>query len=141
MTVKRNPKRNLFIVTSVSLLVAFIGFYFLTRYTFVASTLEFLQNANPQNEVAYGATLFQTRGCTGCHTLDKAQANGDSGPNLTRLGQRMSEAEIRSSLVTPNETIAEMCPEEVCQANIMPDYGRILNDEQVAALVGYLREE
>jgi mono/diheme cytochrome c family protein len=137
---KRLSRRNLFIVIGAGLLFALTGFYFLTRYTFVASTLETLQNADSQNEVAYGATLFQTRGCAGCHTLDKAQVNGDTGPNLTDLGQRMSEVEIRSSVVTPNKTLAETCPEEACQADIMPDYGRILNDEQVAALVSYLKE-
>jgi mono/diheme cytochrome c family protein len=138
---KATRKRVVFIVTSAVLLFALVGLYFLTRYTLVAGALESVQDATAKSGAAYGEVLFQTRGCAGCHTLDKAQANGNTGPNLTGLGQRMSEAKIRSSIVTPNETIAKTCPEEACQADIMPDYGRILNDEQVAALISYLREE
>lgn len=142
VSIKTKPasKRMMFIVVGGVLLVLLVGFYFLTRYTLVAGVLESLQNADTSGEAAYGEVLFQTRGCAGCHGLEKAGANGDTGPNLTKLGQRMTEAEIRAAILTPNEIIAEACPEGACEANVMPEYGRILNEEQVAALVSYLQE-
>lgn len=122
------------------LLIALLG-SFLPRYTLVADVLESVQNADATSGAAYGEVLFQTRGCAGCHTLEKAQANGDTGPNLTGLGQRVTETYIRASILTPNETMAETCPDGACEANIMPQYGRILNEEQVAALISYLQKE
>jgi mono/diheme cytochrome c family protein len=143
MAAQQKTRRSVLIITGISmaLLVTLISFYFLTRYTLVASALESLRNINQESDVAHGEMLFQTRGCAACHTLAKAGSNDETGPNLTGLGQRMTEAEIRTSIVTPNESIAEMCPEGACEANVMPDYGRILSDEQVAALVSYLQEE
>jgi mono/diheme cytochrome c family protein len=132
--------KRMIIVVSLILLVVLVGFYFLTRYTLIAGALESFQNADTSSGVTYGEVLFQTRGCAGCHTLEKAGANGDNGPSLSLLGQRMTEAEIRAAILTPNETIAEACPEGPCEANVMPEYGRILNEEQVAALVSYLEE-
>jgi mono/diheme cytochrome c family protein len=131
-------KRVMFVV--VCLLIALIGL-FLSRYTLVANVLESVQNATSKSGAAYGEVLFQTRGCIGCHTLEKAQANGDTGPNLTGLGGRATDMYIRASIVTPNETIAETCPDGVCEANIMPQYGRILSEEQVEVLVSYLQQE
>jgi mono/diheme cytochrome c family protein len=133
-------KRAVFVVTSAVLLFVLIGFYFLTRYTLVAGALESVQNATTKSGAAYGEVLFQTRGCAGCHALEKAGANGDTGPNLTGLGQRVTEAYIRTAILTPNETIAEECPEGPCEANVMPEYARILNEDQLAALVSYLQE-
>jgi mono/diheme cytochrome c family protein len=142
MSIKTKPasKRIVFIIVTVILLFVLGGFYFLTRYTLVAGALESLQNADTSGGATYGEVLFQTRGCAGCHTLEKAGANGDTGPNLTKLSQRMTEAEIRAAILMPNETIAEACPEGACEANVMPEYGRILNEEQVSALVSYLEE-
>ena len=137
---KSTRKRVVIIVTSAVLLFALIGFYFLARYTLVAGALESLQNVEPSGGSAYGKVLFQTRGCAGCHALEKAGANGDAGPNLTGLGQRATAAYIRTAILTPNETIAEGCPEGPCEANVMPQYARILNEEQLAALVSYLQE-
>jgi mono/diheme cytochrome c family protein len=131
-------KRVIFIVGC--LLVALIGL-FLPRYTLVADVLESMQNAISKSGAAYGELLFQTRGCAGCHTLEKARANGDTGPNLTGLGGRATETYIRTSIATPNETIATSCPEGACEANLMPQYGRILDEEQVEALVSYLQQE
>jgi cytochrome c1 len=44
-----------------------------------------LQLGNPMQ----GRSLFQDKGCAGCHTLDgDASASGIAGPNLTNVGLR-----------------------------------------------------
>jgi len=44
-------------------------------------------------------------GCTACHTI--LDSTADLGPNLTTLASRSSKAEIRTSILYPNEVIAE----------------------------------
>jgi cytochrome c553 len=38
-----------------------------------------------QGNVTLGATIFKTKGCSGCHTLKAAGATGTVGPNLDQL--------------------------------------------------------
>ena len=114
------------------------GFYFAARRTLIADFRESLVSASSMDTYSYGETLFQTRGCAGCHQHDPAGSMGDEGPNLTDIAARHDADFVRSSIVTPNAVIAPRCPEGPCSAGIMPDYGSILNAEQVDALVVYL---
>jgi mono/diheme cytochrome c family protein len=41
--------------------------------------------AAPQGNPAKGAVVFKSAGCSGCHTLKAAHANGTVGPNLDQL--------------------------------------------------------
>jgi mono/diheme cytochrome c family protein len=126
----------LFLITG-----ALTGFYFAFRYTLIADVREAIANPDTADQVAYGATLFQTRGCVSCHTLESAGAAGDEGPNLTGIASRHDDAYIRQSIVEPNAVIAPQCPEGACQAGIMPQFGSILSPDQIDALVAYLLEQ
>jgi mono/diheme cytochrome c family protein len=114
-----------------------VGGYFTFRRTLLASVQEAVINPDVSDPIAYGATLFQTRGCAGCHTLASAGAVGDEGPDLSDIGARHDADYIYQSIQSPQAVIAEGCPETPCQP-IMPDYGAILTPDQINALVAYL---
>jgi cytochrome c oxidase subunit 2 len=86
-----------------------------------------------------GKTLFETAAkpapCKSCHTLADAGANGTTGPNLDEVVPKLSEAEIKSSIETPD---AKITPGY--QSGIMPQFGESLSSAQVDALVKYLKE-
>lgn len=114
------------------------AFYFTFRRTLIADLLESAMQTDTADPLTYGAALFQTRGCSGCHTLSIAGSVGDTGPDLTGIHTRHDSRYIRASIESPNAIIAANCPEEACQPNIMPDYGSILDETQINALVTYL---
>jgi cytochrome c oxidase subunit II len=75
--------------------------------------------------------------CSACHTLSDAGSSSSSGPDLDEALQGMSAAEIRRAIVEPNAEIARGF-----SAGIMPDnYGDLLSDEELEALVQYLEEQ
>jgi mono/diheme cytochrome c family protein len=86
-----------------------------------------------------GEQIFTAAGCAGCHTLSKAGANGNIGPNLDELAQTAAQQEgspeeyVRESLVDPEAVIAEGF-----QGGVMPAYEGRLTDEQIQALTEYL---
>jgi cytochrome c oxidase subunit 2 len=88
---------------------------------------------------ADGKTLFtetaKPTACKSCHTLADAGATGNVGPNLDQVVPKLSAAEIKSSIETPDAKITPGF-----QSGIMPQFGQSLSDEQVDALVKYLKE-
>jgi cytochrome c oxidase subunit 2 len=88
---------------------------------------------------ADGKTLFtesaEPTACKSCHTLADAGANGTTGPNLDEMVPKLSAAFIKQSIQDPDAKITEGF-----QPGIMPRYGESLSDEQVDALVKYLKE-
>jgi cytochrome c oxidase subunit II len=88
---------------------------------------------------ADGKTLFtdtaQPTPCASCHTLADAGATGTVGPNLDQVVPKLSDADIKQSIVDPNAKITEGF-----QPGIMPEFGQSLSDAQVTALVKYLKE-
>lgn len=106
-------------------------------------------------EIVELAVMAMTNaGCGGCHVIPGVPgAVGVVGPNQSNLGAYAgdriegytAEEYIRESILMPNAYIAEECPTGPCIANIMPqNYGELLSDEEVDAVVAYLaslREE
>jgi cytochrome c oxidase subunit II len=90
-------------------------------------------------EEADGKTLFteaaQPSACKSCHTLADADATGTTGPNLDEVVPDLSDAEIKASIEDPDAKITEGF-----QPGLMPRYGDSLSEEQVDALVKYLKE-
>lgn len=117
---------------------AITGLYFGFRYTLIADFVESQREVDVSDAYAHGELLFETRGCVACHSHDVLDADGDTGPDLTHIADRQDENYIQESITNPNAIIAENCPEEACEANIMPNYGAILDDAQVNALVVFL---
>jgi len=88
-----------------------------------------------QQAAAEGEQLFTENGCSSCHTLSAAGADGTVGPDLDDIS-KPDEAYIRESIVDPNATIAKGF-----NPDIMPgDFGDKLSPDEVDALVSYLLE-
>lgn len=115
-----------------------IGGYFLLRRTVIADLREQASGVDTTDAIAYGRLMFETRGCVGCHTLDSSGATGIEGPILNGIASRHDEAYIRQSIQYPGAVTAPNCPQGPCEADGMPDYGAILTEDQIDALVAYL---
>jgi mono/diheme cytochrome c family protein len=116
-----------------------VGAFFAFEYTLVAQVREAVTPLDTADPVAYGAALFQTRGCAGCHSFEPAGSEGDDGPNLTNISARHDAAYIYQSIQMPDAVIADQCPEGACEP-IMPNFGDILTEDQINALVIYLSQ-
>jgi cytochrome c oxidase subunit II len=116
-----------------------VGAIFAFEYTLVAQVREAVTPVDTTDLVAYGRTLFQTRGCAGCHSFEPAGSVGDDGPNLTDIAVRHDAAYINQSIQVPDAVIADQCPDGACEP-IMPNFGDILNEDQIDALVAYLSQ-
>lgn len=113
-----------------------------------ASTAPASAAAGPE-VIAMGKELFTSQGCVACHTI-AGISQGVVGPNLTDIGVKAealaqeagvpdAAAFIRQSIVEPNAFIAPECPTGPCPPGTMPaNFGKILTDEQINALVQFL---
>jgi cytochrome c oxidase subunit 2 len=86
---------------------------------------------------AAGAQLFQTRGCTACHTINGTPAQGKVGPNLTHLASRGVIAGAILQNTAPNLRLWLKDPPAVKPGSIMPNLG--LTDQELDQLVPYLQ--
>ncbi len=83
---------------------------------------------------------LQVAGCSACHTIDSvAQARGQVGPDLSVVGARLTEPELRQSIVDPNAVIAAECPTGPCLPGIMlQNFADTLTPGQIDDLVSFL---
>ena len=90
-----------------------------------------------------GATLAQTQGCLGCHSIDGSQLVGPTwlglyGSQVTLADDTSVVADeeyVRRAILETNAEIAKGYP-----ANVMPSiYVDTLSEEQVDALVEYIK--
>ena len=87
-----------------------------------------------------GEQIFTAAGCAACHTLGKAGANGNIGPNLDELaaqaGNRTdapAEEYTTEAILDPDAFVVEGF-----QPGVMPSYEGRLSEKQVQTLVEYL---
>jgi mono/diheme cytochrome c family protein len=81
-----------------------------------------------------GAQLFESQGCTGCHTLAAAGSTATTGPVLDDALKGESKQFIHTSIVDPNADIEQGYP-----PNVMPEtYEQQMTPEELNALVEYL---
>lgn len=128
-------------VVIISILIVFgagIGYLASNYYSVLADIRENFADVDISDQYVYGETLFQTRGCVFCHTLASAGADAEVGPHLDGIGSWADDNYIRTSIINPNAVIADNCPEEACEPDVMPQFGLVLDDAQVEALVIYL---
>ena len=88
--------------------------------------------------IANGSTdpmaIIRGAGCVGCHKV--GSEGGAIGPDLTRVGARLSAAQIRESILTPDAKIAKGYEKF---AGVMPkNFGTQLTAAQFEALVQFL---
>jgi mono/diheme cytochrome c family protein len=87
-------------------------------------------------DTAAGAELFNSQGCSGCHTLAAAGSSGTTGPNLDGALKGKSADFIETSIVNPADEVAEGDPPDVMPTN----FGEVMTPEQIDSLVAYLVE-
>jgi mono/diheme cytochrome c family protein len=87
-----------------------------------------------------GEQIFTAAGCAACHTLSKAGANGNIGPNLDELaaqgGNRTDaspEEYTTEAILDPDAFVVDGF-----QPGVMPSYEGRLSEKQVQTLVEYL---
>jgi cytochrome c2 len=89
--------------------------------------------------IAAGKQAFTANGCTACHTLAAAGANGKIGPDLDKLKTYAANAHmpldqfIRESIVKPNAYIEKGYPK-----GVMPESFASLPKSTLDALVAFL---
>jgi mono/diheme cytochrome c family protein len=92
-------------------------------------------------DLAAGKAVFQSQGCTSCHTLKAAGATATIGPDLDKLKQYAAQAHrgsltafIKESIVSPNAYIQPGYPK-----NVMPQtFGSSIPPAKLNQLVGFL---
>jgi cytochrome c oxidase subunit 2 len=97
-------------------------------------------STTPISPAAAGLTVFNSNGCSSCHTLTAAKATGTVGPNLDKLvsyaqqAHQPLEAFVRKSIVDPNAYIQPSYPKGVMPKN----FGHLLTKQQLDGLVTFL---
>jgi cytochrome c6 len=76
----------------------------------------------PAGDAAAGKTVFETAGCTSCHTLKAANAHGTVGPNL-------DDAKPPAELVVERVTNGK---------GAMPSFKSQLNSKQIADVAAFV---
>jgi cytochrome c oxidase subunit 2 len=89
------------------------------------------------DEARYGMELFLQSGCGACHAVRGTRAAGEIGPDLTRVGARLSIG--AATLLADREGFSRWIAlsHEIKPDNLMPPY-RIFDDAELAALSAYL---
>ncbi len=131
--------RKIVVWVSLSLvvIVGLISLYTEFEYTLVSELRESFADADSTEDAALGELLFQTRGCSGCHTLGNL-GSATFGPDLTSIAMTATASAIKASIIDPNAVIAENCPNGPCVANLMPAFGEFLDEREIEALVTFL---
>jgi cytochrome c oxidase subunit 2 len=86
-------------------------------------------------EAAEGFTLFATKGCSGCHTVEGV-SRGKTGPNLTHLFSRETFAGSMFTLNTDNLHDWLQNPPGVKPGAKMPNLK--LSSNEITKLIAYL---
>ncbi len=99
--------------------------------------------------VTIGIQIYQEQGCIGCHQLDAANANGQTGPTHNGMGaiteERMSDGTYTGEATTAEEYMHESIVNPGAflvegYQNIMPAYSQ-LSEDQLNALVQMLLQQ
>jgi cytochrome c551/c552 len=78
--------------------------------------------------------IIRAAGCLACHKV--GSEGGPIGPDLTRIGSRLSTAQLREALLEPDATIAKGYEKF---AGVMPKtFGSQLTAAQFESLVRFL---
>jgi cytochrome c oxidase subunit 2 len=105
-----------------------------TSTSTTASTTE--RATTTAGDPAEGEQLFNSQGCSGCHTLAAAGSSGTTGPDLDGALADQTPEMIKTSIIDPNDDIAQGYPPDVMPQN----FGDTLSASQIDSLVAYLVE-
>ncbi len=87
----------------------------------LASSAAVFGSSRSQRE--HGAAVFAESGCRHCHTI--RNDGGNKGPDLSGVGRRLSEAQMRRQIVEGSK--------------VMPSFGNVLEAKELEDLLSYLR--
>jgi len=111
-----------------------------TTSTTTTSTSTTSTSTTPSSSSAAGLSVFNSNGCSSCHTLSAANATGTVGPDLDKLLSYAKKAKqpltpfVHDSIVDPNKYIEPGFPK-----GVMPEtFGQSLTKTQLDALVAFL---
>ena len=105
-----------------------------TTTTSTSPTTTAAQPPAAQGDAAAGKQVFDSQGCSGCHTFAAAGSTGAIGPDLDQALQGKDADFVRESITDPNKDIAQGY-----QPNIMPDtFDQSLSPKQLDDLVAFL---
>lgn len=79
--------------------------------------------ASSASKRARGAAVFAQSGCPHCHTI--RGVGGAKGPDLSGVGRRLKEAQMRRQIVQGGD--------------VMPSFGDALQETELSDLLSYLR--
>lgn len=79
--------------------------------------------ASTRDQRAHGASVFATSGCMHCHAIH--HAGGSKAPDLSGVGRRLNELQMRQQIVSGSMR--------------MPPFGDELQSSELADLLAYLR--
>ena len=79
--------------------------------------------ASTRDQRARGASLFAASGCMHCHAIH--HAGGSKAPDLSGVGRRLNEIQMRQQIVSGSMR--------------MPPFGDELQSSELADLLAYLR--
>jgi cytochrome c oxidase subunit II len=85
---------------------------------------------------AAGKAVFNANGCSACHTLSDAGAQGTTGPNLDEVLKGKDKAFILTSITDPDKEIAKGYSKGIMPAN----FGQTISKDELTALVDYLAQ-
>jgi cytochrome c oxidase subunit II len=97
-------------------------------------------STSPTSPSAAGLSVFNSNGCSSCHTLTAAKATGTIGPNLDNLVAYAKQAKqplpdfVHQSIVDPNAYVQPGYPKGVMPQN----FGTLLTKTQLDALEAFL---
>jgi cytochrome c oxidase subunit 2 len=99
------------------------------------------QSAAPMDPALRGQQLTQQYGCTNCHSIDGSENIGPTWLNLYQSEVELSDGSsviaddnyLKTSIVNPNLQVVAGY-----SANIMPNFGDLLDQTAVEALVSYI---
>ena len=100
-----------------------------------------LKKEDGETMADYGKRLYAIQGCIACHSLDGTKKVGPSWKGLYGKGREFSNSAgvtaddnyIRQSILEPNSQVVTGYPAQ------MPSYQGKLNDEQITALIEYIK--
>jgi mono/diheme cytochrome c family protein len=93
----------------------------------------------PKGDAAAGKQVFESQGCSGCHTFKPAGSTGTTGPDLDKLPQYAKAANqpldefVHDSIQDPNKYTEKGFP-----SGVMPPWSG--DDKQLADLVAFLTQ-
>ena len=104
------------------------------------STTTTSTSKTPSSPSAAGLSVFNSNGCSSCHTLSAANATGTIGPDLDKLVSYAKQAKqplepfVHESIVNPDAYVQPGYPKGVMPTN----FGQLLTKTQLDALVTFL---